>query len=209
MSCVCCRRTCVTVVCLLSIIGCDRGEAPTTAPSASAISPASPGAAPALSSKPAPTASVLMIEGLQTSFPGAKARVQHTATGVSIAVFSDDSADVAAPNGYSFEMPLDVEDIADVESAVWVFKHADGEEDPAEVTGIFLDGGATRLRPLEAKATFERNVNLLIVHLRGDFSADAPHDPGVKSQVFPVEGRLVAELVVEASATTGPDPFAP
>jgi hypothetical protein len=184
---------CAATICLsLSVSGCDRQSA--RLPKASTAQAAS--TIPTTLPVTRPSSCVMSIDGIETSFPGARLRLMSENDEYTATFFSDDPAEAIRPDyqGNSFYLTMKLVGMEEgkLDQAKWVLQNPErAEGDSPE--GIFIRGQQEQLRPLNVKAEFEDHGQLVIVKLSGEFQAMSAKVPDTKPRKT-VEARIEASL---------------
>ena len=188
------RLACGLVI-LIGTTACDRRDAgstaqpPPTQPLVRVTAPRPVGRPPA----------VLQIDGQPAKFPAAKLVLSRNAGSLDAVLCSDDPPTAIDPgylgNSFMFEMRLDVDDPADLPSAVWEWKAPrKGVQDSSD--GIFLVGGRHELQPADVRVTFTRPdpAGPVVATFSGAFYAFEPHDLSTPVRTVTVAGSIQAAV---------------
>jgi hypothetical protein len=181
----------------VSLLGCGKHS------DSSATSDANPPTAPTIvannpTSAPStqPSAS-LDIDGKPVAFPPAKLVITKKAGGLEAILCSDDPPNAIEPsyNGNSFmiEMKLDVDDPAELPTAVWEYK-TEKQSPRDSTTGIFLSGARRQMQPSDVRITFEKQGDRVVATVGGKFLLFEAHDIAAPVQVVDVKGKLDAAV---------------
>lgn len=142
-------------------------------------------------------AAVLTINGSAVQFPPAKLVLTKKAGGLEAILCSDDPPTAIEPNyrGNSFmiEMKLDIDDPADLPSAVWEFKSPSNDLQDS-TTGIFLNGARRQMQPSDVKVTFAKEGDVVAASIAGTFLIFESHDVAGPVQKAEVKGKLEAAV---------------
>ncbi len=159
----------------------------TPAPATPALTPAPPATSPAtqavarVAPQPVDTFMSVALEGMppqMVAFPPAKLRLRRAADGLSATLYTDDPPAAASKdykgNSYVFEMDLaDATGPADLSKAEFRYQEpasASAEAAAAETSnGVFLDGWATHLQPVDVVVVFEGETPQLMAKIAGRF----------------------------------------
>jgi hypothetical protein len=186
--------------------GCDKGSSSSSSSSRSASSPpvavnVAPAtepmaaiAAPATVPATQPMAT-LDIGGNAVEFPPAKLVITKKSGGIDAILCSDDPPNAIqsnyAGNSFMIEMKLDIEDPADLPTAVWEFK-TDKREPQDSTTGIFLNGSKRQMQPADVRVTFAKDGDHLVASVGGKFVLFDSTDVSAPVQLVDVNGKLNA-----------------
>jgi len=173
--------------------GCDRrsntaaNTSPTTAPAVAAKT-----ATTAPTSQPA---AVLTIDGKSVEFPAAKLVLTKKTSGLEAVLCSDDPPAAIEPgyagNSFMLEMKLDIDDPADLPTAVWEYK-TERREPQDSPNGIFLNGAHQQMQPADVRVTFHKQGDRVVAAVSGKFVQFETHDVAAPVQVVDVAGKLDA-----------------
>src|SRR3954468_20644064 len=137
----------------------------------------------------------MKIDGKSVEFPPAKLVITKKAGGLEAILCSDDPPSAIEPNymGNSFmiEMKLDIDDPAELPTAVWEYK-TEKQTPQDSTTGIFLDGARRQMQPADVRVTFERQGDRVVAILGGKFLSFDAHDLAAPVEVVDVKGKLDA-----------------
>jgi hypothetical protein len=186
--------------------GCDKGSSSNSSstsspPVAVNVAPATEpvdatSALPATAPATQPMAT-LDINGKAVEFPQAKLVVTKKSGGLNAILCSDDPPNAIQSNytGNSFmiEMKLDIDDPADLPTAVWEFK-TDKREPQDSTTGIFLNGSKHQMQPADVRVTFAKDGDHIVASVAGKFLLFDSTDVSAPVQLVDVKGKLNAAV---------------
>jgi hypothetical protein len=139
----------------------------------------------------------LEIDGKAVEFPPAKLVLTKKAGGMEAILCSDDPPSAIEPNyvGNSFmlEMKLDVDEPAELPTAVWEYK-TEKQTPQDSTTGIFLSGARRQMQPADVRVTFERQGDRVVAKVAGKFMLFEAHDVAAPVQLVNVKGDLNASV---------------
>jgi hypothetical protein len=191
-----------TVAVLLAAGGCKRQSKPAAPVPPPATAPhASPASAPAtraaatqaLQARAEP--SVMEINGKPWFFPPARLRVEEKEGVVRAQLYSSSQPTIPeksdAGNLYYFDIPLDIDDPAQIEHAQWSIESTSQQQDDSP-NGIFLDGMKMQLQPYNVHILFNRDGQNIMVRVVGQFLQFSDEQPA--PQVVKVDAALTAAV---------------
>jgi len=145
----------------------------------------------------------MKVNGRLFMFPAARLKLEDDGSRIIALLFSDDPPqaikDDYAGNSFYLQMVLDIADVKDLPTAVWVHKSRSSEYQDSPY-GIYLNGRKIQIQPYDARATFTV-ADSTTVHLSGQCllwnSADSTGLP----QMVLVSGDLPVAVQLDQSAT--------
>lgn len=186
------RRLILPLVALSLPLGCKKRVSPPASPSGAASRPVILTTAP--TTRPA---SILNVDGKAVAFPAAKLVLTSKSAGMEAILCSDDPAAAIDPtyagNSYMLDMTLDIDDPAELPSAIWTYQ-APNAKPRNSATGIFIDGSRRQMQPLDVKVTFARQGADIVATVTGKFLSFDSHDVAAPMQVVNVTGKLDAAV---------------
>lgn len=189
---------------LFAIHGCGRSDESTIAEqpaTQSATEPASP-------TTVAPS-STLIIDGKPVAFPGSSLGVTDTGEALTLLLYSPEFAlqDDPTANTVLLNMTVEADAPSDLPTAsVRLVGTAAGNENDTP-NGLFLNGSATQLLPLDVQVTFSGDPNgVIVAHLSGKFAAMTN---GTAERTVTVTGTLAATVDREGTSDAAPPTTVP
>jgi len=144
-----------------------------------------------------PTASKIMIDGREFTFPAARLVLQQSEPTVDLLLFSDDPPDALsasyAGNRYYFELKLDIDDLQKLAASDMHWKASSIERVDAP-DGIFLDGDKRMLQPYDLSVAFNQTGNVYTIEIGGQFLLFQNKEEATAPKTVLVRGILMAEL---------------
>ena len=191
------QSTAIAAAVCVSLLGCGKhsdssATSDSNPPTATTTVAANPTSAP--SSQPAAS---LEIDGKPVAFPPAKLVITKKAGGLEAILCSDDPPNAIDPgytgNSFMIEMKLDVDDPADLPTAVWEYK-TEKQSPRDSTTGIFLNGARRQMQPSDVRITFEKQGDRMVAMVNGKFLLFDTQDVAAPVQVVDVKGKLDAAV---------------
>ena len=148
----------------------------------------------------------MKINGRLVMFPAAKLKLEDDGSRVIALLYSDDPPQAIKDdydgNSFYLQMVLDIADVKDLPTAVWV-QRAKTSEYQDSPYGIYLNGRKVQIQPYDARATFTV-TEPTTVHLSGQFllwnSADSTGLP----QMVLIAGDIPVTVKLDAGAAKTP-----
>src|SRR5205814_7841343 len=144
-----------------------------------------------------PTASKIIIDGREFTFPAARLVLQQSEPTVDLLLFSDDPPDALsatyAGNRYYFELKLDIDDLEKLAASDMHWKAGSIEWIDAP-DGIFLDGDKRMLQPYNLRVAFSQTGKVYTIEIGGDFLLFQNKEEASAPKTVHVRGTLMAEL---------------
>ena len=187
---------------LIAIHGCGRKDEATPEPPSTR-----PTTAPVEAAVPA--SSTLIIDGKPVAFPASSLGITDTGEALSLLLYSPEFAlmDDPTANTVLLNMTAEVDSQSDLPTAsIHLVGAATGNENDTP-NGLFLNGSATQLLPLDVQVTFSGDAaGVIVAQLSGKFAAMTN---AAAERTVTVTGTLAATVDREGATDVAPPSTGP